>query len=95
MVLPNIIVKSNKILASQSSNGSSFCCVQDEDEDIFLFFMLPGQLKTYVKCVYALINQLICITNNECLILHHKAFHTDFISRRTNSSTARILVLRE
>jgi hypothetical protein len=55
------------------------------------FFMLPGQLKTYVKCVYALINQLICITNNECLILHHKAFHTDFISRRTNSSTARIL----
>jgi hypothetical protein len=35
MVLPNIIVKSNKILASQSSNGSSFCCVQDEDEDIF------------------------------------------------------------
>ena len=22
------------------------------------------QLKTYVKCVYALINQLICITNN-------------------------------
>ena len=92
MILPNIIVKSNKILASQSSNGSSFCCVQDEDEDIF---MLPGQLKTYVKCVYALINQLICITNNECLILHHKAFHTDFISRRTNSSTARILVLRE
>ena len=59
------------------------------------FFMLPGQLKTYVKCVYkmlnALINQLIYITNNECLILHHKDFHTDFISRRTNSSTARIL----
>ena len=54
MILPNIIVKSNKILASQSSNGSCFCCVQDEDEDIFLFFMLPGQLKTYVKCVYAL-----------------------------------------
>ena len=36
------------------------------------------QLKTYVKCVYALINQLICITNNECLILHHKAFRTDY-----------------
>ena len=27
--------------------------------------------------------------------LHHKAFHTDFISRHTNSSTARIIVLRE
>ena len=94
MVLPNIIVKSNKILASQSSNGSSFCCVQDEDEDIFYFSCYQDNLK-HVKCVYALINQLICITNNECLILHHKAFHTDFISRRTNSSTARILVLRE
>ena len=34
------------------------------------------QLNTYVKCVYALINQLICITNNECLILHHEAFRT-------------------
>ena len=32
------------------------------------------QLKTYVKCVYALINQLICITNNECFILYHKLF---------------------
>jgi hypothetical protein len=64
--------------------------------------MLPGQLKTCAKCVYALINQLICITNNECLILHHKAFSADYISRSTKihapstariSSTARILVL--
>ena len=56
------------------------------------------QLKTYVKCVYALINQLICITNNECLILHHKAFRADHNSRSTKigaPSAARILVLRE
>ena len=47
MVLPNIIVKSNKILAiySQSSNGSSFCCVQDEDEDIFYFSCYQDNLK--------------------------------------------------
>jgi succinylarginine dihydrolase len=32
---------------------------------------------------YVLINQLICITNNDCLILHHKAFLTDYISRST------------
>ena len=43
MVLPNIIVKSNKILASQSSNGSSFCCVQDED--IFYFSCYQDNLK--------------------------------------------------
>ena len=56
------------------------------------------QLKTYVKCVYALIKQLICITNNECLILHHKAFRADYNSRSTKinaPSAARILVLRE
>ena len=56
------------------------------------------QLKTYVKCVYALIKQLICITNNECLILHHKAFRTDYYSRNTKIGTpsaARILVLSE
>ena len=41
------------------------------------------QLKTYVKCVYALINQLICITNNECLLLHHKSFRADYNSRST------------
>ena len=46
MILPNIIVKSNKILASgQSSNGSSFCCVQDEDEDIFYFSCYQDNLK--------------------------------------------------
>ena len=56
------------------------------------------QLKTYVKCVYASIKQLICITNNECLILHHKAFRTDYHSRNTKigaPSAARILVLSE
>ena len=56
------------------------------------------QLKTYVKCVYALIKELICITNNECLILHHKAFRTDYHSRNTKigaPSAARILVLSE
>ena len=56
------------------------------------------QLKRYVKCVYALINQLICITNNECLILHHKAFRMDYKSRSTKistPSTAWILVLHE
>ena len=36
------------------------------------------QLKTYVTFWYALINQLICITNNECLILYHKAFRADY-----------------
>ena len=56
------------------------------------------QLKTYVKCLYALINQLICITNNECLILHDKAFRADNNSRSTKidaPSAARILVLPE
>ena len=56
------------------------------------------QLKTYVKCVYALIKQLICITNNECLILHHKAFRADYNSRNTKigaPSAVRILVLSE
>ena len=49
-------------------------------------------------CVNALINQLICITNNECLILHHEAFRADFNSRGTKigaPSAARILVLLE
>ena len=52
------------------------------------------QLKTYVKCVYALLNQLICITNNECL-LHHEAFPADYNSRSTKigaPSAARILI---
>ena len=53
--------------------------------------MLPGQLKTYLKCVYALMNELsnelICITNNECLILHHKA--------KIRARRREILVLRE
>jgi len=56
------------------------------------------QLKTYVKCVYVLINQLISITNNECPILHHEAFHADHNSCSTNTgapSAARILVLRK
>ena len=56
------------------------------------------QLKTYDKCVYALKNQLICITNNECLTLHHKAFRADYNSRSTKigaPSAARILVLSE
>ena len=56
------------------------------------------QFKTYVKCVYALINQLICITNNECFILYHKAFRAGYNSRNTKIGTpyaARILVLRE
>jgi hypothetical protein len=46
-----------------------------------------------------LITQLICITNNECLILHYKAFRAGYISRSTTKicapSAARILVLRE
>ena len=48
-----------------------------------------------------LITQLICITNNECLMLHHKAFRADHIWRSTkiraprSPSAARILVLRE
>ena len=29
----------------QSSNGSSFCCVQDEDEDIFYFSCYQDNLK--------------------------------------------------
>ena len=56
------------------------------------------QLKTYVKCLYASINQLICITNNECLILHHEAFRAAYNSRSTKiraPSAAGILVLRE
>ena len=56
------------------------------------------QLKTYVKCAYALIKQLICITNNECLILHHKAFRADYSSRNTKigaPSAVGILVLSE
>ena len=56
------------------------------------------QLKTYVKCVYALINQLICITNKECLILHHKAFRPDYNSHSTKigaPSAVQILVLRK
>ena len=56
------------------------------------------QLNTYVKCVYALIKQLICITNNECLILHHKAFRADYNSRNTKigaPSAVRTLVLSE
>ena len=56
------------------------------------------QLKTYVKCLYALINQLFCIINRECLILHHEAFRAAYNSRSTKigaPSAARILVLRE
>ena len=56
------------------------------------------QLKTYVKCVYALINQMISITYNECLILHHKAFRTGYNSCSTKigaPSIALILVLHE
>ena len=41
------------------------------------------QLKTYVKCLYALINQLICIINRECLILHREAFRAAYNSRST------------
>jgi hypothetical protein len=52
-------------------------------------------------CRCALNKQLICITNNRCLILHHKAFRADYISHVTkiratqrcaNSSTAQILI---
>jgi hypothetical protein len=49
-------------------------------------------------CIYALINQLICITNNECLILHHKTFRADYISHSTKNrapTAARIIILRE
>ena len=56
------------------------------------------QPKTYVKCLYALINQLICIINSECLILHHEAFRAAYNSRSTKTvapSAVRILVLRE
>ena len=56
------------------------------------------QLKTYVKCVYGLISQMISITCNECLILHHKAFRTDYNSCSTKigaPSIALILVLRK
>jgi hypothetical protein len=31
--------------------------------------------------IYALINQVFRITNNECLTLYHKAFRADYISR--------------
>ena len=56
--------------------------------------MLLGQLKTYVKCVYSLINQLICITNSECPILHQKTFRWDYNSRSTKfgASTGQILI---
>ena len=61
--------------------------------------MLLGQLKTYVKCVYALwINQLIHITNSECPILHHKAFRADYNSHSIKigaPSAAQILELHE
>ena len=53
------------------------------------------QLKTYVKCLYALINQLICIINRECLILHHEAFRAAYNSRSTKigaPSAAQILI---
>ena len=56
------------------------------------------QLKTCVECVYELINQLICITNNECVILHHKAFRADHNSRSAKinaPSAGQILLLRE
>ena len=45
-----------------------------------------------------LINQLICITNNECVISHHKAFRADYNSRSTKinaPSAGQILLLRE
>ena len=49
-------------------------------------------------CEYALKNQLICLTNNQCLILHHEAFRADYFSRTTKiraPSAALNLVLRE
>ena len=64
----------------------------------FLIFNVTRTTKNICQCVYALIKQLICITNNECLILHYKAFRADYISRSTKIralSAARILVLRE
>jgi hypothetical protein len=65
--------------------------------------MLPVQLKTHVKCVPVNMynKSMICIINNEHLILHHKAFRVVYILRtakilRTqrcaNSSTAQILM---
>ena len=53
------------------------------------------QLKTYVKCLYALINQLICIIYSECLIFRHEAFRAAYNSRSTKigaPSAARILI---
>jgi hypothetical protein len=52
-------------------------------------------------CIYALINQLICITNNGCLIGITKLFariifRTEgYKNSRTQRSAAGILVLRE
>jgi hypothetical protein len=49
-------------------------------------------------CIYALINQLICITNNRCLIGITKLVARTYISPSTKiraPSAARILVLRD
>ena len=53
---------------------------------------LSTTLKDLLKCI------AVFCSNNECLILHHKAFRTDYISRSTKidaPSAAEILVLRE
>ena len=52
--MPNIIVKSNKILASQSNRVQMDPLFVVPRMKMKSFFVLPGQLKTYVKCVYAL-----------------------------------------
>ena len=53
-----------------------------------------------IACENALRNPLICITNNEYLMLHHKTFCADYVSRSTkicapgcvNYSTTRIFI---
>ena len=68
-----------------------------QDEDIFDFSYYWHNFKHTPKC-RALINQLICNTNNKCHKFHRKAFRADYISRSTKigaPSAARIVVLRE
>jgi hypothetical protein len=47
-----------------------------QEEDIFYFQCWQDNLKHMIcqMCIYALINQLICITNNRCLIGITKLF---------------------
>ena len=72
--------------------------IQDDDKDIFIFNTTSTTKNNIVAYTHYLITQLICNTNNKYLILHHKAFRADYMSRSTKigaPSAARILILRE